>query len=57
MLKSSLKMTKDLNEFVEDAYNFFLEERHKVTFYDDVIEVLEELSSEYKLERSDKWQC
>jgi putative hydrolase of the HAD superfamily len=47
--KNFFKETKDLNEFIEDAYFFFLEERHKVTFYDDVIAVLEELSAEYKL--------
>ena len=47
--KKFFKETKDLNEFIEDAYFFFLEERHKVTFYDDVIAVLEELSAEYKL--------
>ena len=47
--KKFFKNTKDLNEFIEDAYNFFLGERHKVTFYDDVVEVLEELSSKYKL--------
>ena len=47
--KKFFKETKDLNEFIEDAYFFFLEERHKVTFYDDVIAVLEELSTEYKL--------
>ena len=47
--KKFFKETRDLNEFIEDAYFFFLEERHKVTFYDDVIAVLEELSAEYKL--------
>ena len=47
--KKFFKNTKDLNEFIEDAYNFFLEERHKVTFYDDVVEVLEGLSSKYML--------
>ena len=48
ILKNFLK-TQDLNEFIEDAYNFFLGERHKVTFYDDVVSVLEKLSSEYML--------
>ena len=47
--KKFFKNTKDLNEFLEDAYNFFLGERHKVTFYDDVVEVLEGLSTKYKL--------
>ena len=47
--KKFFKNTKDFNEFIEDAYIFFLGERHKVTFYDDVVLVLEELSSEYKL--------
>ena len=49
MLKSTFKDEKDLNAFVEEAYKFFLEERHKVTFYEDVINVLEKLSSQYKL--------
>ena len=47
--KKFFKDTKYLNEFIEDAYIFFLRERHKVTFYDDVVSVLEELSSKYKL--------
>tara|TARA_B100001989_G_scaffold252753_1_gene236012 strand:+ start:4997 stop:5737 length:741 start_codon:yes stop_codon:yes gene_type:complete len=40
---------KDLDEFIEEAFMFFLEERHKVKFFDDVITVLEKLSSKYKL--------
>ena len=40
---------KDLDEFIEEAFMFFLEERHKVEFFDDVITVLEKLSSKYKL--------
>ena len=48
-VKKFFQDTNDLNEFIEDAYNFFLGERHKVTFYDGVIEVLEELSSKYRL--------
>ena len=48
-VKKFFKNSKDLNKFIEDAYNFFLRERHKVTFYDNVIEVLEELSSKYRL--------
>ena len=47
--KKYFKDTKDLNKFIEEAYSFFLGERHKVTFYDDVVIVLEELSSKYKL--------
>ena len=47
--KKFFKDTKALNEFIEDAYIFFLGERHKVTFYKDVITVLEKLSSQYKL--------
>ena len=43
------KNQKDLNEFIEEAYMFFLEERHKVEFFDDVIPVLEKLSLNYKL--------
>ena len=35
------KKQKDLDEFIEEAYMFFLEERHKVEFFDDVIPVLE----------------
>ena len=47
--KKFFENAKDLNKFIEEAYNFFLEERHKVNFYDGVIEVLKELSSKYKL--------
>jgi putative hydrolase of the HAD superfamily len=47
--KKFFRDTKALNEFIEDAYIFFLGERHKVTFYEDVITVLEKLSSQYKL--------
>ncbi len=43
------KNQKDLDEFIEEAYIFFLEERHKVEFFDGVIPVLEKLSSNYKL--------
>ena len=47
--KKFFKDTKDLNQFIEDAYNFFLGERHKVTFYDGVVSVLEKLSFKYML--------
>ena len=47
--KKFFENAKDLNKFIEEAYNFFLEERHKVNFYDGVIEVLKKLSSKYKL--------
>ena len=43
------KHEKDLDEFIEEAYSFFLEERHKVEFFNDVITVLEKLSLNYKL--------
>ena len=43
------KNQKDLDEFIEEAYMFFLEERHKVEFFDGVIPVLEKLSLNYKL--------
>ena len=43
------KNEKDLDEFIEEAYSFFLEERHKVEFFNDVITVLEKLSLNYKL--------
>ena len=43
------KNQKDLNEFIEEAYMFFLEERHKIEFFDGVIPVLEKLSLNYKL--------
>ena len=43
------KSQKDLDEFIEEAYMFFLEERHKVEFFDGVIPVLEKLSLNYKL--------
>ena len=40
---------KDLDVFIEEAYKFFLGERHKVKFYDGVIPVLKKLSLKYKL--------
>jgi len=40
---------KDFNEFIEDAYRFFLKERHRVIFFKDVVRVLKKLSSKYKL--------
>ena len=43
------KNQEDLDEFIEEAYLFFLEERHKVKFFDNVIPVLEKLSLNYKL--------
>ena len=43
------KNQKNLDEFIEEAYMFFLEERHKVEFFDGVISVLEKLSLNYKL--------
>ena len=43
------KSQKDLDEFIEEAYMFFLEERHKIEFFDGVIPVLEKLSLNYKL--------
>ncbi len=43
------KNQKDLDEFIEEAYMFFLEERHKVEFFDGVIPVLEKLSLNYNL--------
>ena len=43
------KNQKDLDEFIEEAYMFFLEERHKIEFFDGVIPVLEKLSLNYKL--------
>ena len=40
---------KEFDTFINDAYIFFLEERHKVNFYEDVVSVLEKLSTKYKL--------
>ena len=34
---------------VDEAYEFFLGERHKVVFYEEVVEVLEDLSSQFAL--------
>jgi len=47
--KKYFKNRKDFDEFIEDAYKFFLRQRHKVTFFKDVIAVLEKLFSKYKL--------
>ncbi len=47
--KKYFKNKKGFNEFIEDAYKFFLRERHKVIFFEDVITVLKKLSSKYKL--------
>ena len=47
--KKYFKNQNDLDEFIEEAYMFFLEERHKVEFFDGVIPVLEKLSLNYKL--------
>ena len=43
------KNKNNFDDFVEEAYKFFLKERHKVTFYEGVVKALEELSSQYKL--------
>ena len=40
---------EELKLFIEEAYELFLAERHKVTFYDDVVDVLTKLSKTYKL--------
>jgi len=47
--KKYFQNTKDFNAFINDAYEYFLKERHKVTFYKDVIKVLEKLSLKYQL--------
>ena len=39
----------ELNLLIDEAYEFFLEERHKVVFYEEVIGVLENLSSQVML--------
>ena len=39
----------ELNLLVDEAYEFFLGERHKVVFYEEVVEVLEDLSSQFML--------
>ena len=39
----------ELNLLIYEAYEFFLEERHKVVFYEEVIGVLENLSSQVML--------
>ncbi|MEK9649664.1 MAG: HAD family hydrolase [Gammaproteobacteria bacterium] len=36
-------------ELVDAAFEFFLEERHKISFYDGVIESLDELSKDFSL--------
>ena len=47
--KKYFKNENDLNIFIDNAFEYFLKERHKITFYDDVQSVLEELSRKYKL--------
>ncbi len=47
--KKYFKNKNDLNIFIDNAFEYFLKERHKITFYDDVQSVLEELSRKYKL--------
>ena len=47
--KKYFKNRNDFDDFIEEAYKFFLGERHKVTFYEGVVKALEELSSQYKL--------
>jgi len=39
----------ELNLLIDEAYEFFLDERHKVVFYEEVIGVLENLSSQVML--------
>ena len=43
------KDSSEFSDFIEDAYLFFLNHRHKVTFFENVIAVLETLSTKYKL--------
>ena len=40
---------KEAIECSEKAFDIFLEERHKVTYFDGVLEVLEDLGKEYTL--------
>lgn len=44
-LQPHIKSEIELNILIDEAYEFFLKERHKVVFYDQVVEVLESLTS------------
>ncbi|MDA0759892.1 MAG: HAD family hydrolase, partial [Proteobacteria bacterium] len=48
-LKNHISNKNELTQLVEEAYKFFLRERHKVTFFDEVLETLEALSKNYAL--------
>ena len=41
--------SKELEDLVNQAFDFFLNKRHEVVFYDGVIDALEALSTKYEL--------
>ena len=40
---------KELNDLVEESFNYFLDKRHEIIFYDGVIDALKDLSTRYEL--------
>jgi len=48
-LKDHIHNHHELEQLVDEAYKFFLEERHKVVFFDQVLNTLEVLAKNYTL--------
>ena len=48
-LSPIISNSKELENLVNQAFDFFLNKRHEVVFYDGVIDALEALSKEYEL--------
>ena len=48
-LQNHITNSNELNDLIDEAYEFFLQERHKVVFYEGVLEVLKSLASQFKL--------
>mgnify|MGYP003315562437 FL=1 len=38
-----------MNDLVEESFNYFLDKRHEIIFYDGVIDALKDLSTRYEL--------
>ena len=48
-LSPIISNSKELENLVNQAFDFFLNKRHEVVFYDGVIDALEALSKDYEL--------
>jgi len=48
-LSPIISNSKELEDLVNQAFDFFLNKRHEVVFYDGVIDALEDLSTKYEL--------